>query len=89
MIAVPFSPRFDNAPPCTPIAMYLEHPHAVPGLAVGPGQVWARCGRCCRAVATMELTWIDGRDGGKPTTEEVAAVLARFSSEGCELSGNA
>jgi len=84
MIAVPFSPTFGDAPPCTPVAMYLEHPHAVPGLAVGPGQVWARCGRVMRAVATMELTWVEGRDGGKPTTQEVATVLARFSSEGCE-----
>jgi len=84
VIAVPFSQTFDNSPPCTPVAMYLEHPHAMPGLAVGPGQVWARCGRCLRAVATMELAWIEGRDGGKPTAEEVAVVLAKFSSEGCE-----
>jgi len=85
MTAVPFSPHFDNVPTCTPVAMYLEHPHAVPGLAVGPGQVWARCGRCLRAVAAMELAWIEGRDGGKPTEEEIAIVLARFSSDGCKL----
>lgn len=84
MNAVPFSPHLDDAPPCTPVVMYLEHPHAVPGLAVGPGQVWARCGRCLLAVATMELPWIEGRDGGKPTPQEIAVVLAKFSSEGCE-----